>query len=119
MDMTKYASSENNDLKAKDFIGKNLKATISEVSNRDYPATDDQKAQSRGVLSFEGREKKVVLNPTNTSILIEAYGKESTGWVGHEIGLSVTDYTGKGFGHGWIVTPLDVAKPSFDSDLSF
>ncbi len=119
MDMTKYASSESNDLKAKDFIGKNLKVVISNVEVRNYPETEDRPASSKPVLSFKGKEKTLVLNATNTKTLCEAYGTEDTGWIGHEIGLSVADYTGKGFGHGWVVRPLDVAEPEFEDQIPF
>lgn len=114
MDMSQYASSEGSDLKAKDFIGKNMKLVISDVEVRDYPATDEQAASSKGVLSFEGKDKTLVLNATNTKTLCEAYGADSDGWIKREIGLSVADYTSKGFGHGWVVKPLDVPEPEFE-----
>lgn len=114
MDMSQYASSEGSDLKAKDFIGKNMKLKIASVDIRDYPATDDQPASSKGVLSFEGKDKTLVLNATNTKTLCEAYTPDSDEWVGREIGLSVADYTSKGFGHGWVVKPLDVPEPEFE-----
>lgn len=119
MDMTKYTSSEGQDLKAKDFIGKSLKVTISEVNIREYPATDKDPASTKPALSFVGKEKTVILNPTNTKALCDAYGSDSDSWVNHEIGLTVADYTDKGFGHGWIVTPLDVPQPDFDDEIPF
>ncbi len=119
MDMTQYAVSESKDLKAKDFVGKNIKVKISGVSIRKYDATDDKAAHSRPALSFAGKEKELVLNATNTDVLCVAYGNDSEGWVGHEIGLTVADYTVKGFGHGWVVTPLDVVAPDFESDIAF
>jgi hypothetical protein len=51
--------------------------------------------------------------------LCEAYGDDSDGWIEHEIGLTVADYTDKGFGHGWIVRALDVAEPDFDDEIPF
>ena len=114
VDMSQYSSSENSDLKAKDFVGKSLKVKIAEVTIRDYPATDDQPASSKPVLSFEGKEKVLVLNATNTKSLCTAYGDDSDEWLNREIGLTVADYTDKGFGHGWVVTPLDVPAPTFE-----
>lgn len=119
MDMTKYAQSDSKDLKAADFIGKNLKVVISNVEVRNYPAKDDQPATSKPVLSFEGKEKQLVLNATNTKTLCNAYGKDSDDWINHEIGLTVADYTDRGFGHGWVVKPLDVEPEDFDDDIPF
>ena len=117
--MTQYSQSDSNDLKAADFIGKNLKVVIDKVTIRNFEARDNQPANSKPSLSFRGKEKTLVLNATNTKILCEAYGADSDTWVGREIGLTVADYTSKGFGHGWVVTPLDVAPPDFDDDIGF
>jgi len=118
-DMTKYAGNESDDLKAKEFIGKNLKVKISGVTVREYEATEDKPANSKPVLAFEGKDKGLVLNATNTQILITAYGMDDDSWVGHEIGLTVKDYSAKGYGHGWIITPLDIEAPDFDDDIPF
>ena len=119
MDMTKYSQGDSKDLKAAEFIGKNLRVKISGVDVRDYEANEKQPANSKPVLSFEGKDKQLVLNATNTKILCTAYGSDSDGWVGHEIGLTVADYTDKGYGHGWVVKALDVAEPDFDDDIPF
>ena len=119
MDMTKYSQSDSNDLKAAEFIGANLKVVISGVEIRNYPAKDNQPANSKPVLSFDGKTKVLVLNSTNTKTLCDAYGSDSDSWKNHEIGLTVKDYTSKGFGHGWVVTPLDVAPTDFDDDIPF
>lgn len=116
MDMTQYAATESNDLKAVDFIGKNLKVKISQVEIRNYPANEKQPASVKGVLHFQGKEKTLVLNKTNTKILINAYGKDSVDWVGREIGLSTHETE---MGTGWVVKPLDVAEPEFESDVPF
>jgi len=119
VDMTKFAESDSKDLKAKDFIGKNIKVVISGVEIVHYEAKDDQPASDKARLRFEGKEKGLVLNTTNTRKLVEAYGADSDDWTGHEIGLSVADYTDKGYGHGWIVTPLDLPPPDFDDEPNF
>ena len=119
MDMTQYSGGESKDLKAKDFVGKNMKVKISKVSIRDYPVTDEHPASSKPALSFVGKEKTLILNASNTKVLCDAYGKDSESWVNHEIGLTVKDYSDKGFGHGWVVTPLDVKAPEFESDVPF
>ena len=119
MDMTKYSQSDSKDLKAVEFIGQSLKVIISGIEMRNYPATDNKPANSKPAISFVGKEKQLVLNATNTKILCGAYGNDSDSWMNHEIGLSVADYTDKGFGHGWVVTPLDVEPDSFDDDIPF
>jgi len=117
MDMSKYASSDSQDLKAVDFRGQNLKVVISGVTTRTYPARDEQPEQTKPVLAFEGKEKVLVVNAGNTRILCEAYGDFDTDWIGHEIGLSTKDY--EGFGTGWVVTPLDVEAPEFSDEIPF
>ena len=83
MDMSKFAQSDSKDLKAADFIGKNLKVVISGVEIRNYPADGDKPANSKPVLSFVGKEKGLVLNATNTKILCKAYGNDDDGWHEH------------------------------------
>lgn len=117
--MTKYAESERKDLKAAEFIGKNLKVTIETVTIQHFDATDQQAAQDKPRLTFIGKEKGLILNATNTRTLVKAYGAHSEKWIGHEVGLTVQDYTDRGFGHGWIVTPLDVDAPAFEEDIPF
>ena len=117
MDATKYAASDSPDLKAKDFIGKNFKVVISGVTEKHFEANDKTPACDRLRLTFEGKDKGVVLNPTNTEILCKAYGVDTDEWVEHEISLTVMEYDT--FQPGWIVQPLDVAVPDFDDDIPF
>ena len=115
MDMSGFKSEGNtSDLKAKEFIGKNLRVEIDRVDTVTYPANDNQPEQTKAVLYFVGKEKRLVLNGTNTETLCNAYGDESDHWIGKTIALTVKDYTDKGFGHGWIVTPLDI---DYDDDI--
>ena len=116
MDMTKYAATDSNDLKAVDFKGKNLRVTISDVEERHYEARNGQPAQDKAVLRFEGKEKTLVLNKTNTKILINAYGADSNSWIAKEIGLSTQETE---LGEGWVVTPLNVQPPDYDDDIPF
>jgi len=116
MDMTKYSQSESKDLKAADFVGKNIKAVIESVSTRHYPAKDGNAEITKAVLKFVGKEKELVSSPTNTKILIGSYGKDSDDWIGHQVGLSTKEYD---VGIGWIITPLDVEPPDFDDSIPF
>ena len=118
--MSKYkAEGNSNDLKAKDFIGKNLKLTIERVETVTYPAEESKPEQTRPVLYFVGKQKRLVLNGTNTETLCVGYGDDSDGWIEKEIGLTTKDYTSKGFGHGWIVKALDATPPEFNDDIPF
>lgn len=119
VDATKYAASESKDLQAKDFVGKNLKGKIASVSEVHFEARDDRPAQDKLRLMFQGKEKGLVLNASNTLILIEAYGSDTDKWIGHEIGLKTADYTAKGFGHGWVVQPLDIEPPDYEDSIPF
>ena len=117
MDMSKYKGEGNTtDLKAADFIGKNLKVVISKVDSVTYPAREDQQEQTKACLYFEGKEKRLVLNGTNTGKLCVAYGNDSGDWIGKELSLTTLDFTSKGFGHGWDVQPLG---QDFDDDIPF
>lgn len=113
-DMTKFAGTESKHLKAKDFLGKNLKVKISDVQIVEFEATAEYPAASKAILLFEGKEKGLVLNPTNTETLCKAYGSESEGWVGKSVALSTKEY--ENFAPGWIVSPLDV---EFDDEIPF
>ena len=117
--MTKFAESQSKDLKAAEFVGKNLKVRIASVTIQHFDANGDQAAQDKPRLTFVGKEKGLILNSTNTQALVKAYGTDSEAWVGHEIGLTTKDYSDKGYGHGWIVTPLDVKAPDFNDDIPF
>lgn len=119
MDMTKYAESQSKDLKATEFIGKNLRVRIAAVTIQHFEANDQQAAQDKPRMTFVGKEKGLILNLTNIQTLVKAYGTNSEDWVNHEVGLTTKDYSEKGFGHGWIVTPLDVEKPDFDDSVPF
>jgi hypothetical protein len=119
VDMTKYAESTSKDLKAVEFIGMNLKVRIQTVTIQHFEANDQNPAQDKPRLTFAGKEKGLILNKPNTQTLVKAYGPNSDAWIGHEVGLTVKDYTDRGFGHGWIVTPLDVKGPEVEADVPF
>jgi F0F1-type ATP synthase alpha subunit len=116
VDRTKFGESKSNDLKAIDFKGKNLKLVISSIEDRHYEARGDQPAQDKLALHFSGKEKTLVLNKTNTKIIINAFGPDDDNWIGKEISLSTHETE---MGEGWVVTPLNVEPPDFDDDIPF
>lgn len=113
-DMTQFSGSESKHLKAQDFLGKNLKVTISDVQFVEFDGRDNGPPEKKAILLFEGKEKGLVLNTTNTRKLIGAYGKDSDGWIGKSIALTTQEY--ENFAPGWVVNPLDV---EFDDEIPF
>ena len=114
MDMTKYAGSESDWLKAADIKGKNVSVVIESVGEIHFDAKEGQAAQEKATLRFVGKDKGVVLNATNTNTLIEAYGPDSDKWIGKEIGLNTKEY--EGFADGIVVVILDA---DYSDDIPF
>jgi hypothetical protein len=113
-DMRQFSGTESKHLKAKDFLGKNLKVAISEVQFVEFEAREGQPADKKAILLFEGKEKGLVLNGTNNDTLCNAYGFDSDKWIGKSISLTTKEY--ENFAPGWIVAPLDV---EYDDSLPF
>lgn len=105
-DMSRFSSSESKHLKAKDFLGMNLKLTIRDVQIVEFDADEGKPKDTKAVLLFEGKEKGLVLNATNNDTLCKAYGNDSDGWLGKNISLTTKEY--ENFAPGWIVNALDV-----------
>lgn len=113
-DMKKFASGESKHLKARDFLGKNLKVSIRDVQFVEFEGRDGEPPQRKAILLFEGKEKGLVLNTTNVENLSNAYGWDSDNWIGKSVALTTKEY--EGFSPGWIVTPLEV---DYDDELPF
>ena len=79
-------------LKADDLKGASPRVTISSVEVKDF---DDGK---KIIVHFQGKEKCLVVNKTNASILAENIGSTDTDdWVGHTVQLCVkkVEFQGK------------------------
>lgn len=71
-----------NFLKADDLQGRSVPVTISAVEVKEF---DDG---NKLILSFEGKDKKLVCNRTNASIIQEVLGSSDTDdWVGQKVTL--------------------------------
>lgn len=69
-------------LKAEDLKGKAVKVTISEVEVKQF---DDGK---KVLIHFEGKDKALVANKTNCSIIEEVLGSDDTDdWIGKQVTL--------------------------------
>lgn len=78
-------------LKAADLQGKPVTVVMERVEIRDVG--DDRKP----VLYFEGKEKGLVLNKTNSNAIAAVYGEETDDWQGQPIVLfeAQVEYQGK------------------------
>jgi hypothetical protein len=117
MDMKQYAGSESKYLKAADLQGKSVKVTISGVSIVEFE-DDDGKKQQKPALELKGKEKGVVCNPTTVQELGGAFGFDSDGWIGKEIGLNTKHYASLGK-DGLVVTAIRNFEEVEESDIPF
>ena len=81
-----------NFLKADDLQGRTVPVTISKVELKEFE--DGNKL----VISFQGKDKSLVCNKTNASILAEVCGSPDTdNWIGRTVKLCVkkVEYAGK------------------------
>ncbi len=117
MDRSKFNPSGGNsdDLKAAEFLGKNLKLTIERVDTVIYNEGEPNE-QQKTVLYFVGKDKRLVLNATNNETLCKAYGQHDDTWPGKQVGLTTKEYSAEGFPPGWILAALDI---EFDSEIPF
>lgn len=125
MDVSEFITG-NGALLKKEDIGKNR--PIVTIETVDVTEFDGDK---KLVLRFQGKEKGMALNKTNTLILAEAFGGETDHWTGQQIELWVDPYVtfaGKVVG-GLKLTPKTSAAPpppppqaaagDFDDDIPF
>jgi len=80
-------------LKAEDLQGREIAVTIARVEIEKIGQGDDRKP----VAYFEGKEKGVALNKTNSTNIAAAYGPEMDDWGGCKVILypAWVDYQGK------------------------
>ena len=70
-------------LKASDLKGKEVRVIVAQVTLEAFK--DD--ADPKPIITFQGKEKGMVLNKTNALRLSEAFGDDTEGWRGKEIML--------------------------------
>jgi hypothetical protein len=81
-------------LKASDIPdGRDVLAQIDVVEIHEMEKSDEEKP----VLRFIGKERGLVLNKTNSSVLSTAFGEETDNWHGKTVALfaTVTDFAGR------------------------
>lgn len=111
MDMNKFSGSESKYLKAADLQGHTPMVKISGVEIVEFEDDNGTKSQ-KPCLVIEGKEKKVVCNPTTVMELGTTFGFESDAWIGKRIGLSTKHYQSLGK-DGLVVT----AEKAFVDDI--
>lgn len=73
-------------LKAEDLKGRAIKLKISGCEVVDF-----KEGGKKLALKFEGKDKGMVLNKTNTKIVAKYYGKDYDKWAGKEIEIFPTE----------------------------
>lgn len=86
-----YSAFPSNYLKCSDLQGRNCRVVIESVKIESIGDDD------RPVAYFQGKQKGLVLNKTNSNVIADMFGGETNGWLGKEITLFPTkvDYQGK------------------------
>ena len=85
-----YAYGKSQYLKAADLVGKTVNVTIEAVEDVEF------EKGLKPVLSFKGKEKKLVVNATNFDTLSDAFGGFTEAWVDKTITLAGEKITVKG-----------------------
>lgn len=74
---------QSNFLKADDLRGSPVTVTIASVGFEELG--QGQKKESKIILGFQGKEKRMVCNKTNATTIGKLYGDETDGWIGQRI----------------------------------
>jgi hypothetical protein len=85
------AAFPSNYLKAADLNDRNVKVVMDRVEMEDIGG------DHKPILYFQGKEKGLVLNKTNSNNISAAYGDDTDGWSAQELVLypAMTDFQGK------------------------
>jgi hypothetical protein len=114
-----YAYGKSKYLKAEEFVGKTIRAVITNVEDVEF---DD--VGVKPVLALEGKDRGLVVNATNFDILADALGKNTDDWIGHAIILKgeKVAFKGKRVDSIRVSVPAPQAKqkkqPEPDPDLN-
>ena len=106
-------------LASEDLLGlPDAKATIAGVhKHEDVPMDGGRKEPRLFAISFEGREKQMILNATNRKTLSGAFGASTKAWVGKTVLLYAQDGIKKpGGARGETCTGLRIRIPQDGSN---
>jgi hypothetical protein len=115
-----YAYGQSKYLRAADLLGKTSRVIIENVEDVQF----DEKGV-KPVLSFAGKQKKLVVNSTNFDVMAAGISNNTTKWVGHAIVLKGVKVKFKGslVDSIQVEVPAPLKKsesksdPDFDDDL--
>jgi len=114
MDIRKHVGSSKF-IKHADLEGRPHTVTIAscEVEKIGLPGNEDFKP----VLSFVGREKRLVLNTTNANSIVESFGHETESWINRQIELypDRTQFQGRSVDCVRVRVPAEVPPPAGSS----
>jgi hypothetical protein len=113
-----YAYGNSKYMRADEWVGKRQRVHII--------ASDDVEFEQglKPVLTFEGHDKKLVVNATNFDVLMDALGNNTSKWVGHDVVLAGTKvrFKGRSVDSIRISVPTQAeksdAEPDFDDDVA-
>lgn len=77
-------------IKAADLRGKDVTLTISAVVVDEL--IGDKGTEMKGIVSFAGKKKQLVLNKTNGLCLKQMFGRETDGWIGKRVTIFPTTF---------------------------
>ena len=116
-----YAYGKSRFLKADEFVGKALRVIIANVEDVEF-----EDGGCKPVLTFEGKERGLVVNSTNFDTLADGLGSNTDSWIGHAIILKGEKVAFKGKRVDSIrvsvaapqAKPKQVKQPEPDPDLN-
>lgn len=72
-------------LKAADLRGQPVKVVIEHITPRDELQMKGGKKEKKPVVTLKGKEKKWVLNKTNSQAIAKVYGSRPSAWIGQTV----------------------------------
>lgn len=103
-------------LKKEDLKGRRITVEITAVGVQDFKKEGETPKMA---LSFKGAPKKLLLNRSNSKVVVAAYGDDTDGWIGKKIELwndpSVM-FKGEAIGGIKVGIPPPPSEPSKDGN---
>jgi hypothetical protein len=102
-------------MRADEWVGKRQRMTILSVDDIEF------EAGLKPVLTFEGHDKKLVVNATNFDILMDALGNNTNKWPGNAVVLAGTKvrFKGRSVDSIRVSVPTQAAKSTPDDEADF
>lgn len=116
-----YAYGQSKYLRADEWVGKRQRMTIVSVDDVEF------EQGLKPVLTFADQDKKFVVNATSFDTLMDAFGDNTSKWVGHDVVLAGVKvrFKGRSVDSIKVSVPTQAAKstpdaePEFDDEVPF